>query len=181
MFGLLDRFKTKPATTDELIQAWIDNPVECLQGQFDHKMEWDTCYGLAPMEGLPDTHGYSMFPDLKVTIKVRKTEVDIGWVERISMYSGGTVRVRHFALDPRLSGQNYGGILLKSIIDLLKANNAIKIEFHETHITKLEHYRKLFTKYQIEEISKGVWCVNLYEDGKIPQQVQDFQASLLKE
>lgn len=180
MFGILDKFKPRPATTEELIQAWLDSPLECIKGQFDAEVKWDTCYGLAPMGGLPDSHGYSQLPDLKIVTTVRKTERTIGWIEGISMHSGGVARVRHFALDAGLSGHGYGSALLKSIIGLLKTNHAIKIEFRETHTSKLDHYRKLFAKNGIEEVSRGVWCINLYEDGKVPKETHDFQVSLMK-
>lgn len=180
MFGIFDRFKVKPASDEELIQAWLIDPVNSIKGQFDKPVKWHTCYGLAPFEGLPDSHGYSQLPDLIVTTKVRKTEADIGWIEGISMHSGGVARVRHFALQSGLAGKGYGEILLKSILDLLKANYATKVEFHETHTKKLEHYRKLFAKNNIVEVAKGVWAIDLYPDGDIPEDVLGFQASLLK-
>lgn len=178
--GLLDFFKSKPATTDELIQAWLSAPTKCIKGQFDKDIEWRTTYGLAPMEGLPDTHGYSQLPDLKITTKVGKTEADIGWIEGISMYSGGTARVKHFALDTTFTGKGYGEVLLKSIIDLLRLNNATSIEFHENHKTKITHYRKFFAKHGIIEHPTGVWKFDLYSQSEVPQQVVDFQTSLLK-
>lgn len=180
MFRIFNKFKTQPASDTDLIQVWLNDPVSCIKGQFDKPVEWHTCYGLAPMEGLPDTHGYSTLPDLKVTAKVRKTSVDLGWIEGISMHSGGTARVRHFALQTGITGNGYGEILLSSIIEFLKANNATKIEFRENHTTKLEHYRKLFAKNNIEEVNQGVWAIGLYPKGDIPNDVQAFQASLLK-
>ncbi|EJC7176237.1 hypothetical protein DC915_RS03120 [Vibrio parahaemolyticus] len=180
MFGIFNKLKTQPASDAELIQAWLDDPLSCIKGQFDKPVEWHTCYGLAPMEGLPDTHGYSQLPDLKVTARVRKTEVNLGWIEGISMHSGGIARVRHFALQTVLTEQGYGEVLLNSIIDLLKGNYATKIEFRETHTIKIEHYRKLFAKNDIEEVTKGVWAIDLYPEREIPEDVLDFQASLFK-
>lgn len=180
MLRIFDKFRERPVSDEEFIQAWLDAPMRSIKGQFGAPVEWRTCYGLAPFEGLPDSHGYSELPDLKVTVKVRKSEAVLGWIEGLSMHSGGTVRVRHFALQESITANGHGSVLLSSIIKLLKEKNATKIEFRETHTTKLEHYRKLFAKNGIKEVTRGVWVVNLYADGEIPDDVLAFQASLLK-
>ncbi|USD59085.1 GNAT family N-acetyltransferase [Vibrio sp. SCSIO 43140] len=177
---ILEKFKPRKVTKDELFQLWLDNPVSCFHGQHGKEMKWHTVYGLAPMEGISDSHGYSMFPDLTVAPQIGDTALILGWVERIAMYKGGTVRIKHFALDPSQSRQGNGKILFNAILELFKAQNAIRVEFHEDHSSKIAHYASFFQKMGVEQVSDRVWRVEFYPDGNIPQDVVDFQNSLVR-
>lgn len=181
MFNFFNKSAIKKVEDYELIQAWTNEPLSCFRGHFDQPITWNTCYGLAPFKGLPDTHGYSNMPDLRVASSINNVELEIGSVERIRMHSGGIVTIKHFALDPELTRKGHGRTLLKSIIELLKSHHATSIEFHESHSKKIEHYRAFFAKQGIAECIKGVWVIDLYPEREIPQSVVDFQSSLLKE
>lgn len=165
----------KKVEESDLIKAWIEEPLSCFCGYFGQPIEWNTYYGLTP-----DIYCTSSMPDLRVTSSIKGVELDIAYVERIRMHSGGTVTVGHFALAPEFTRKGHGKTLLNGIIELLRAHNAISIEFHESHLSKIEHYRAFFAKQGIAERSEGVWVIELYQEGEIPQAVLDFQSSLIK-
>lgn len=55
------------------------------------------------MHGLPISLGVSTMPNLTNRIVMGSTSVNVGWVEGITMHSGGTVIVDHFALNRELT------------------------------------------------------------------------------
>lgn len=171
--GLHQEFFEKPSI-EQLIDEWLKDPLASFHGYFDNPLDWSTCYGVAPMEGLPDTHGYSCMPDIRCEYK----ELLIGNVEGISMYSGGTVRIKHFALNPDLTRKYIGEKFFSSILEFIKSKNAVSVEFHENHSSKIEHYRRFFEKQGIAEIKDGIWKVNLYMESDIPKHVLDFHEGL---
>lgn len=174
---IIDLFRPKKSTGN-LINKWKENPESYFKGLFNEPLEWNTCYGLAPFEGLPDSHGYSQMPDMKCVIPNHPRPLIIGWVEKISMYSGGTVRIKHFALENEFTNIGLGVKFLGSIIRFFKSHNAIKIEFHETHKTKIEHYKIFFEKYGVKEKSKGVWIVEPYKYTRVPDSVTTFHKNI---
>jgi hypothetical protein len=169
-----------PHTIDQLIEEWSCNPEAHFFGYYQQPLVWDTVYGVAPLEGLPDTHGYSTLPDIKCSYSRGQSNIKIGWVEGISMHSGGVVTVRHFALASELSRFRIGVIFFEALIRFFKKNNALTIEFHESHTSKINHYRRFFEKISVAEISDCVWKVDLYEHEEIPIQVVQFQTSLMR-
>ena len=72
------------------------------------------------MEGLPDSHGYSTMSDLNCTYSEGKYSIRIGWIEGISMYSGGTVRIRHFALNVGLTRNGVAATFFQGILCFLE-------------------------------------------------------------
>ncbi len=165
-------------TVEQFINEWAKEPQEYFFGYFDEPLEWSTRYGLAPMEGLPDTHGYSTIPDISCQFKEYEHLLNIGNIEGISMYSGGTVRIKHFALNSELTKNGIGEVFFASILDFFKSKNAVIIEFHENHSSKIEHYRRFFEKLGIKEINSRVWRVELYKPNEIPNQVLSFHEKL---
>ena len=171
------RFGREP-TEEQFINEWMNDPIACYFGYFDQPLEWSTQYGLANMEGLPDTHGYSTLPDIRCEYKVYKYLLRIGNIEGISMYSGGIVRIRHFALNSELTRTQIGKIFFNSILEFFKSKNAITVEFHESHSSKIEHYRRFFRKLGITEIKDRVWRVELYKENDIPKNVLSYHEKL---
>ncbi|WP_321323644.1 hypothetical protein [Thiomicrorhabdus sp.] len=165
-------------SVEQFINEWLKAPQEFFFGYFEQPLEWSTCYGLAPMEGLPDTHGYSKIPDIRCEYREYKYSLKIGYIEGISMYSGGTVRIKHFALNSELTQNNIGKKFLNSILEFFKSKNAVVVEFHENHSSKIEHYRKFFEKLGIEEIKDRVWRVELYKESEIPKEVLSYHEKL---
>lgn len=172
-------FEKKP-TVEAFLASWKKYPDSHFFSQTDTALEWVTGYGLGIMEGLPDTHGFSKMPNIICNYSENNYSLDIGWIERISMLSGGTVRIKHFALNKGLTGRGYGIAFIESLICFFKKHNATSIEFHENHSTKIQHYRQLFKKMGVSEIRSGVWRIDLYPDEEIPHSVKAFQDSLTK-
>ncbi|GGP69531.1 MULTISPECIES: hypothetical protein [Shewanella] len=169
----------KSPNYDELfINEWLKEPEAYFFGYYGAKLEWTTGYGIAPLEGLPDTHGYSSFPDIRCQYKEYKYSLKIGNVEGISMHSGGTVRIRHFALNADLTKNKLGEKFLNSIIEFFKSKNAVIIEFHESHSSKIAHYRKFFKRLGIPEVKGRIWQVELYSGNNIPKNVLSFHEKL---
>lgn len=168
----------KSHTVEQFINEWKKDPLAYFWGYFDKELEWSTTYGLAPMEGLPDTHGYSMFPDIRCQYKEYKYSQKIGSIEGVSMYSYGIVRIRHFALNSELTRNKIGEIFFNSILEFFKSKNAITIEFHENHSSKIEHYRRFFEKLGVTETKDRVWRVELYKENDIPEHVLAYHESL---
>lgn len=136
----------KKPTDRQFINEWSKSPEKHFCGYFDQKLEWSTLYGLAPFESLPDTHGYSRFPDIRCEYKEYKYSLKIGYIEGISMYSAGVVRIKHFALNAKLTRSGVGEIFFNAILLFFKSKNAVIIEFHENHSSKIDHYRRFFEK-----------------------------------
>lgn len=183
LFNFIEKIKFyrkygKNPTPEQFVNEWTKAPHDYFFGYFGQPIEWKTCYGLAPMEGLPDTHGYSIMPDIRCQYKEYKYSLMIGNIEGISMYSGGTVRIKHFALDSDLTNHGIGEIFFKSILDFLKSKSAVTVEFHETHSSKIEHYRRFFEKHGIKEVKNRVWRVELYKQNEIPDHVLAFHEKL---
>jgi GNAT superfamily N-acetyltransferase len=157
----------------------MKKPEDNFVPQKKQSLEWITGYGvIAQMYGLPGSHGYSKMPDLKCSFTKRKYTINIGWVEGISMYGGGTVRIKHFALEASLTRRGLGKTYLEALIRFFKKHNAIVIEFHENHSSKNEHYRQFFGEIGVKEIRNGIWQVDLYENTEIPSSVEVFQQEL---
>ncbi len=165
-------------TVKQFIEEWKKDPLRHFLGYYNHKLVWDTVYDWAPMVGLPNSHGLSMLPNIVCRYSEYKYSLIIGYIEEISMYSGGIVSIKHFALHPRLTRNNIGEFFLKSIIEFFKSKNAVVIEFQENHSTKIEHYRIFFKKLGVPEVRYRVWRVELYENKKIPMQVLAYQEKL---
>lgn len=176
-----DRKYGKNPTAEQFIEEWSKAPQEYFFGYFEEQLDWTTYYGLAALESLPDTHGYSAMPNIQCQFRDFKYTLDIGYIEDISMHSGGTVRIKHFALNSELTRRGIGKKFFNSILEFFKSNNAVIIEFHENHSSKIEHYRLFFEKNGIREINKGVWRVNLYSKTEIPNHVLFFHEKLLNE
>lgn len=149
-------------------------------GYQNSDLKWNTTYGLAPFEWLTDSHGLSHMPNIECKCRKWGYSIQIGFIEGISMYGGGKVRIRHFALKSELSRHNLGRPFLESIIYFFKKHNAVSIEFHENHSTKINHYRIFFNKMGIPEIQNGVWSLDLYAGTNIPKSVSEFQKTLIK-
>lgn len=171
--------KRIPSAT-ELIMAWSKRADPHFLGYFQQPLAWNTVYGLAPMEGLPDSHGYSMLPNIRCTYSDGKYGITIGWIEGIAMHSGGTVTIRHFALSTKLTRLGIGIIFFEKMIQFFRRMNAVSLVFKETHTSRIDHYRVFFKKLGITEIERGVWKIDLYNSGDIPDNVRAFQATLIK-
>ncbi|UVK84837.1 hypothetical protein LOY46_09180 [Pseudomonas sichuanensis] len=171
------RLTPSPAS---LIEEWSAHHKQYFFGQFGEQLKWTTYYGRAPFDNLPDTHGYCAMPNMVCRCSAKGYSIEIGWVEGVSMYGGGIARVKHFALNPKLTNRELGRPFLESILYFLKAQNATCVEFHESHTKKIEHYRSFFKKMGIPEIANGVWRTELYLDSAIPESVSKFHESLIK-
>lgn len=171
--------KKIPSVT-ELITAWSNKADPHFVGYFNQPLAWNTVYGLAPMEGLSDSHGYSMLPDIRCTYSDGEHRITIGWIEGISMHSGGTVTIRHFALSTRLTRLEIGKIFFEKMIQFFRSMNAVSLVFEETHTSKINHYRVFFKKLGVTEIERGVWKIDLYKSCDIPDHVRAFQATSIK-
>ncbi|MDR7088596.1 hypothetical protein [Cellvibrio fibrivorans] len=186
MFRILEYFdnvlswlgQEKIPSIDELIVAWSRNPDGHFFGYYQQQLVWHTVYGLAPMEGLSDSHGYSMLPNIRCSYSDGKYGMNIGWIEDISMHSGGMVRIRHFALAVKFTRYGIGKIFLNAMMNFFKSINAVSIEFHETHASKIDHYRRFFEKNEVKEVRCGVWMIDLYENNDTPSHVLEFQSKL---
>lgn len=66
------------------------------------------------------------------------------------MYAGGTVKVNHFALNKALTGLGVGTTFFGALVRFFKSNNAVSIEFHENHTSRIDDYRKFFKKLAVE-------------------------------
>ena len=163
-----------------LIDKWSSHHQQYFFGQNGKELDWTTVYGLAPFNHLPDTHGYSTMPDMVCRCGARGYSIEIGWVEGVTMYGGGIARVKHFALNTKLTQRGLGRPFLESILYFLKLQNAIRVEFHENHSEKIDHYRAFFKKMGIAEVGKGVWSVDLYPGSLVPKSVSNFHESLRK-
>lgn len=168
----------KNPTVEQFINEWTKAPQEYFFGYFEKPLDWSTCYGLAPMEGLPDTYGYSTMPDIRCQFKEYKYSLKIGNIEGISMYSGGTVRIKHFALSPELTKNGIGEIFFNSILEFFKSKNAVIVEFHENHSSNIEHYRRFFEKIGIKEVKNRVWRVEFYKTNDTPVHVLSYHEKL---
>lgn len=167
-----------PATVEDLLNGWKNAPESFFIGQHNQPLEWHTCYGLAQLECLPESHGYSLMPNIKCEVARKSDQLVIGWIEGISMYAGGTVKIKHFALNTELTNRGIGVIFFGSIVRFFKRNKAITIEFHENHGSKIAHYRSFFSKLGIPEIRNKVWQMDLYKYTKIPLAVTNYQGTL---
>lgn len=94
------------------------------------------------------------------------------------MYSAGVVRIKHFALNAKLTRSGVGEIFFNAILLFFKSKNAVIIEFHENHSSKIDHYRRFFEKLGVKEIREGVWQVELYKNNDVPKQVLLFHDEL---
>lgn len=165
-------------TVEQFIHKWSMSPESHFSGYFDEDLEWSTCYGVAPLFGIPDSHGLCSLPNIVCQYSVYKYSLQIGWVTGIEMHSGGIVRINHFALNTELTRKGIGEIFFNSIIRFLKSKNAVVIEFHENHSSKMQHYRRFFEKMGVTEVNEGVWQVDLYENTSIPSAVLLFHNAL---
>lgn len=168
----------KNPTVEQFIEEWSKSPETHFHGYFDKKLEWSTCYGLAPLEGLPDTHGYSTLPDIRCQYNEYKYSLQIGNIEGISMYSGGVVRIKHFALNTSLTRAKIGEKFFHAMLQFFKSKNAVVVELHENHSSKTDHYRNFFEKVGVKEIADRVWRVELYNNNEIPDHVLAFHEEL---
>nr|WP_163502612.1 hypothetical protein [Halomonas socia] len=142
-------------TVEQFIEEWSRSPETYFYGYFDQELKWSTCYGLAQLEGLPDTHGYSMMPDIRCQYNEYKYSLEIGYIEGISMHSGGVVRIRHFALNTSLTRAEIGERFFYAILQFFKSKNAVTIEFHESHGSKIDHYRRFLRKSALRKLQIG--------------------------
>lgn len=94
------------------------------------------------------------------------------------MHSGGVVRIKHFALNTSLTRAKIGEEFFYAILQFFKSMNAVTIEFHENHSSKIDHYRRFFEKVGVKEISDRVWQVELYNNNEIPDHVLAFHEEL---
>lgn len=170
--------KEKTTIIEERTHTWSHNSGIHFYGSYQQSLIWHTVYGLAPMQGLPDTHGYSMLPNIRCFFLAGKCLESIGWIEDISMHSGGVVRIKHFALAVKFTRSGIGVIFFNAMITFFREINAVSIEFHESHTSKKDHYRRFFEKNEIKEVSDGVWKIELYKNNDIPSHVIDFQSAL---
>jgi GNAT superfamily N-acetyltransferase len=168
-------------TIEQFIQEWSTEPEKHFFGYFDQELEWSTTYSTDFEHGLPSSHCYSFFPDIRCQFKAFGYRLLIGNIEIISMHSVGVVCIKHFALDPDLTRHHLGKTFFNAILRFFKSKNAVVIEFHENHSSKIEYYRRFFEKLGIEEVKDRVWRVNLYDDQKIPEHVLAFHNSLKDE
>ncbi|MGO0110818.1 hypothetical protein [Pseudomonas putida] len=177
---LKNPFQGAAPTPASIIDKWSSHHQQYFFNKDGKQLEWTTAYGQAALYYLPDTHGYSTMPDMVCRCSAGGYSIDIGWLEGVIMYGGGIARVKHFALNTGLTRRGLGRSFLESILYFLKAQNATRVEFHESHSTKIQHYRAFFSKMGIAEVTSGVWGVDLYPGSAIPKPVVDYQASLIK-
>lgn len=162
---------------DELIDRWCESPETYFKGQYGAELKWKTFRG--DHSKAIDGYGWSKMPDIVNSIQLtHDNDYPFGYIERFDMVGGGIVRVEHFALSSNLTHRGLGIVFFNALLEFFKQHNAITVEFHEDHRTKIEHYKRFFEKNNITEIQEGVWKVELYEGTGIPQSVLDFQKSL---
>jgi hypothetical protein len=155
------------------------NLEEYFLGYHGNSLEWLTC---EPMDGILESLYYCGYmPNIRCTYTENGSNFQIGRIEEISLFSGGIVVIRHFALDEDLTQSNIGIMFFKSILRFFKKHNALSVEFHEDHSSKINHYRRFFEKLGVEEIKNRVWKIDLYEKNDIPKSVIDFQNSLVRD
>ncbi|WP_076414938.1 hypothetical protein [Shewanella sp. UCD-KL12] len=168
-------------TPADFLTEWSKNPEKHFYGENEKPLIWSTTHGFAPgLNREESRYGLSSFPNLKNVFVGPENDLTIGNVEGICMYGGGIVKIRHFALRDQLTEKNIGILFFEAILLFFKEHNATVIEFHESHSTKIEHYRRFFEKQGIEEIENRVWRVDLYKGTEIPESVLKFQHSLLR-
>ncbi|KAE9635984.1 hypothetical protein [Aeromonas veronii] len=173
------RLKTwgKNHSKNDITQILLARPERFFKGAFDTELEWEVIRCGADFFGLPASHRLCLMNN----IVCKADDITIGWVEGISMHSGGTVRIQHFAISTDLTRNNQLQVGLKFLAGLLrffKSKNATAIEFHETHTRKINHYRHFFEKNNIKEIDIGIWKIDLYKGLMPPLNVIEFQSSL---
>lgn len=176
-------FPGKELPIEEVMAHWVAESGDFFEGQFGEKIKWTSRFGeMATICGLPGSHGVSIMPNLENRIGEGDGAVTVGWVEGISMHSGGTVIIKHFALDTRLThrSEGYGGILYEAILDLFRKHYAVAVEFHENHSSRIEHYRTFFSRRGVPEISDRVWRAELYPGQEIPDCTLRYQQELAK-
>ena len=168
-------------TVNQFIEEWAKTPEDYFFGVYDEPLRWNTFYDSIMVGNLPDSHGLSVFPDILCEFKAFEYSLLIGYIQKISMHSGGVVCIKHFALNSQLTSSGIGLIFFNAIKRFFKSQNAIAIEFRENHSTKIEHYRTFFEKLGVAEIEDKVWRIALYQKDNIPKHVLKFQEALLKE
>jgi hypothetical protein len=184
--GLIEKIKFikkfgRNPSAEQFIQEWSRTPEKYFFGYHDKKLKWSTFYSSDFFSEHPMSHGLSFFPDIRCQYKACEYSLLIGNIERISMHSGGIVCIKHFALDPALTKRKIGGVFFNAILTFFKDKNAVVLEFHEDHSSKIEHYRRFFEKIGIEEVKSGVWRLELYNNEEVPEHVLDFHELLKQE
>jgi len=166
----------KKLTINNFLSDWAKSPSTYFHGYYDRELAWSVSSGRGD---LSPPKGYCTLPNIRCQYPHNEFGLTIGFVEDIHMFQGVVV-IKHFALTNDLTHYKIGHTFYKKIIQFMKDMNAIEVHFHENHRKKIDHYRAFFRKINIPEEPNRVWKVNLYPDGNIPDQVNEYQADLLK-
>ncbi len=173
--------KTKVFSAEELMAHWVEGNGQFFKKQFGGNISWKTGYGdMAAMYGYPSSHGLSYMPDLINSVEIGDSSIDVGWVEGISMHSGGTVVIKHFALNRKLTNRDegYGDMFYNAMLVFFREHYSVAVEFRENHSSRIEHYRSFFSKKGVPEVSSRVWRVDLYPEQALPERTRQFQQKL---
>lgn len=151
------------------IRDWAKNPENYFFASRGQQIKW----------GNPSTsadcfpRGFCLMPDCTAYYPHPDYGLKIGYVQKIQMYRG-LVKIGHIGLNIDLTRQELqvGKHFLAGILNLMRSLDATEVQFHEDHSTKIEHYRRFFEKCGIPEHPPGVWTVDLYPDGNVPDDVR---------
>ena len=184
--GLIEKIKFikkfgRNPSAEQFIQEWTKTPEEYFFGYHGKALDWSTSYSSDFVSEHPGSHGFSSFPDIRCEYKACEYSLLIGNIERISMHSGGVVCIKHFALNPKLTKSKIGEVFFNAIKTFFKNKNAVVLEFHEDHSSKIEHYRRFFEKLGIKEVENRVWRLDLYNNKEVPKHVLEFHELLKQE
>lgn len=163
-------------TTNVIIRNWSYNPEKFF---FDSRGR-PAKLGKPLPGGDMFPRGYCLIPDFISRYPHPDFGLKIGYVQNIQMYRG-IVKIGHIGLNIDLTRHELqvGKIFLDGLLVLMRSFGAIQVQFHESHPSRLDHYRRFFEKHCIPETSSGVWSVSLYPDGVTPdwvtQKINDLE------